>query len=103
MQKICPKCNKEGSFSYFDEPDHTGVIAMFRHKTGKFEKIKDVFGNERISEIEELHMISLKELEKTDWFKKWKEERDKEMEKNKLDMDKLYQDIYWETYEQTTP
>lgn len=96
---ICPKCKKEGKFIYFDTVDHTGITAVVSHKIGRFEKVKDVFGNERLIEIEERHFLTLDELEKTSWFSDWKKNFDSEMEKAKIDMDKVCEEEYWKSVE----
>jgi len=100
---ICPKCGKEGRFGYFDVPDKTGIIAMFTHRTGIYEKVKDMFGSERLVEKEERHYLTLADLEKTSWFKDWKAKRDEEgkrlLEERLIKMDKLYEEEYWKEVE----
>jgi len=97
MNTICLKCNKKGKFGYFDTPDETGVVGVFTHKTGKYEKVKDLFGNERLVEKTEHHFVTLEELKQTDWYNKFKKEYDEAMKKHSIDMDKLYEKQYWES------
>lgn len=103
MNVICPKCKKEGKFAYFDTPDSKGTIAMVSHKTGKYEIIKDVLGHERLIEKTEIHFLQQSDLDDTDWFKKWKKQRDDEdkkwAEEYSKKMDKIHEEEYWKEVE----
>jgi hypothetical protein len=77
---VCPICNRTGQFGYFDSQE-TGIVAMFIHSTGKFETINTPFGSQRRESVER-HFITLEQLEKTEWFKEWKELYDNEMKKH---------------------
>lgn len=103
MNVICPKCKKEGKFNYFDAPDYSSVIAMVSHKTGKYEEITDCLGHKRKVEIIERHYLKQSDLDATDWFKKWKKQRDIELEKlvkeQRRKMDKLCEEDYWKEVE----
>ena len=103
MEIICPKCKKKGKFSWFEQADETGIIAMVTHKTGRYEKVIDILGNERLVEIKERHFLTQKELDTTPWFREWKERHDKQTKKwaeeYSKKMDKIYEEEYWKEVE----
>ena len=55
----------------------------------EFEKIKDIFGHERLVAVKERHFVTLEELESTNWFKDWMVEREKEYQKRKIEIKEI--------------
>ena len=103
MKVVCPKCKKEGKFSYFYTPDKKGTIAMVSHKTGEYEKVKDCFGNERLIKKINNHFLKQADLDATEWFQKWKQQHDIEdkkwSEEYSKQMDKIHEEEYWKEVE----
>lgn len=92
--KVCPKCKKSGQFNYFDEPDHTGVTGIFRHKTGKMVEVKNLMGGTRLVEEEVKCFVTQEDLDKCEWFKSWFEELKKVREKYWAEQDNINQIEY---------
>jgi hypothetical protein len=99
--RICPKCQKSGQFGYFETPDHTGVTAMFTHKTGKMKEVKNFTGGTRLIEEEIRCFLTQQDLDKCDWFKQWMDERRKileeEYKKREEEDRKKYNDMYFKS------
>ena len=93
MKRLFLICNEPGLFSYFEEPDETGIVGMFTHINGT---VTTLFGS---SNTYIRHYVTLEQLKQTDWFeeflKQWEEEMNKELERMNRDFEIAYSRDYW--------